>query len=210
MQVSRTRSLRISLFRANVSFRYKSILGIFYSNHVTLTMGNWVTQVFMGRLNEISLYDWRKEVEFGFMYCNVISKTYRILSEIQFLYHIPNIKKAPSVIYLLSEKWLELSGVHVHQRELFTQNINSEAIWEEKYTFSITARARLTGLAMFLTEATAPVASVSPSMMILSSSTSPSIFSTAPWPTQERFQFWKSTFHTTLPIKSDRQTDLQC
>lgn len=119
----------------------------------------------------------------------------------------PILKKSPSVIYLLSEKLLELNGVHVHRRELYTQKINSEAIWEEKYTFSITARARLTGLAMFLTEATAPVESVSPSMMILSSSTSPSIFSTAPWPAQERFQFWKSTFHTTLLVKSDRQRD---
>lgn len=49
-------------------------------------------------------------------------------------------------------------------------------------TFSITARARETGLGMFFTDDTAPLPSVRPSMMIASSSTSPSAFSTAPWP----------------------------
>lgn len=49
-------------------------------------------------------------------------------------------------------------------------------------TFSITARASDTGLAMFFTEDTAPLASVLPSMIMASSSTSPSAFSVAPCP----------------------------
>lgn len=51
-----------------------------------------------------------------------------------------------------------------------------------KVTFSITARASVTGLAMFFTEDTAPQASVRPSMIMASSSTSPSMFRVAPWP----------------------------
>ncbi|KAG7276961.1 LOW QUALITY PROTEIN: hypothetical protein CRUP_016451 [Coryphaenoides rupestris] len=49
-------------------------------------------------------------------------------------------------------------------------------------TFSMTARARDTGLAMFCTQDTAPQPRVLPSMMTASSSTAPSAFSTAPCP----------------------------
>lgn len=46
----------------------------------------------------------------------------------------------------------------------------------------MTALARDTGLAMFVTQDTAPLASVLPSTIMASSSTSPSTFSVAPCP----------------------------
>lgn len=49
----------------------------------------------------------------------------------------------------------------------------------------MTARASDTGLAMFFTDDTAPLLRVRPSIIMASSSTSPSAFSAAPWPTSK-------------------------
>lgn len=102
------------------------------------------------------------------------------------------------------------SGIFSGIKRIFDQQIS--LWWWNKCrgfnssTFSITARARETGQGMFLTDDTAPLLSVRPSMMIASSSTSPSAFSTAPWP---KIQRQNQSLNVIRPVSITQRNVLQ-